>query len=240
MTLLPRTSRARLMLALAALLALLMVLPLRAVFGLLRLDDMGVAARSLRGPVWWGGAEELQIGGVRLGSVDVFLSPVQLLTGRARLDIRRQLGAPDDIRGAVTVGWGSRGIDGVTGKLPLAAALAPLPVSTVDLDDFSVRFAGGRCVSADGQVRARLMAVIAGLNLANGLNGTPRCDGAQLLLPLASQSGMERLDVRIAADGKLQATMRVRTTDPLLGGALGASGFRAIGGEQVLRIDSAL
>lgn len=236
----PRTARARLMLALAALLALLMTLPLRAVFGLLRLDEMGVAARALRGPVWWGGAEELQIGRVRLGSVDAFLSPLPLLAGRARLNIRRQLGAPDDIRGAVTVGWGSRGIDDVTGTLPLAAALAPLPVSSVDLDDVSVRFAGGRCVNAQGQVRARLMAVIGGLNLANGLTGTPRCDGAALLLPLAGQSGMERLEVRIAADGGLQATMRVRTSDPQLGAVLGASGFRAVGGEQVLRIDSAL
>jgi general secretion pathway protein N len=72
------------------------------------------------------------------------------------------------------------------------------------------------------------------------LTGEVRCAGDSVELPLASQSGMERLNVRIASSGKLQATMHVRATDPLLVAGLSANGFRSINGEQVLRIDSAL
>ncbi len=39
---------------------------------------MGVTARSLRGPVWWGGAEELTVSGIRLGTLNVFLDPLPL------------------------------------------------------------------------------------------------------------------------------------------------------------------
>lgn len=237
---LPQSGRARLGILLFGLFALVAVLPLRTICGVLRLDEMGVAARSLRGPVWWGGADELQIGGVRLGTVDVFLSPFQLLVGRARVNIRRQLGQPDDIAGGVSMGWGTRGIDDVTGSVPLAAALAPLPVSSVELDGVSVRFAGATCVHAEGRVRARMMPVISGFNLANGLTGEARCDGNAVELPLVSQSGMERLVMRIDSSGHLQASMHVRVSDPLLSAGLAANGFRTVGGEQVLRIDSTL
>lgn len=230
------TTRGRVLIAVAFVLALLAAWPLRMAFSVFGLAPMGVAARSLRGPVWWGTAEQLELHGIRLGTVHVHLSPWQLFLGRAHIDISRQLGKPDDIRGALTVGIGGVGLDHVTGSLPLAAALAPLPVSRVDLDDLSVRFAGGSCASAQGRVRAHVPTLIAGLNLANGLGGTLRCAGNQVILPLASQSGRERLDVRIGADGQYQATMRVRTDDPLLVQALGANGFRAVNGAQQLRI----
>ena len=230
-----RSTRARIMLVVILVIGLLVTWPLRAAFSIFGLADMGVAARSLRGPIWWGGAEELQIRGVQLGTVDVFLNPVQLLIGRVRIDIARRIGAPDDIAGAISVGLGHRGIDDVTGALALGAPLAPLPVSRVEFEDLTVHFAGGRCVKAEGRVRARVPALISGLALANGLSGEVRCAGDVVELPLASQSGQEQLNIRIAENGGYEATMRIRTADPLLGLALGANGFRAIGGEQVLR-----
>ncbi|HWJ68538.1 MAG TPA: type II secretion system protein N [Sphingobium sp.] len=230
-----RSTRARLILALILAISLLVTWPLRAAFSLFGLADMGVAARSLRGPVWWGGAEELQIRGVQLGTVNVMLNPAQLLIGRVRIDISRQSGSPDDLRGAFTIGWGQRGIDDVTGALALAAPLAPLPVSRVELEDVTVHFAGGRCTLAAGRVRARVPALISGLNLANGLSGDVKCADDAVELPLVSQSGLERLIVRIAADGRYEATMRIKTADPLLSMALGANGFRAAGDEQLLR-----
>ncbi|MBN8829314.1 MAG: type II secretion system protein N [Sphingomonadales bacterium] len=230
-----RTTRARVMLVVILAIALLVTWPLRAAFSIFGLKDMGVAARSLRGPIWWGGAEQLQIRGVELGTVSVFLNPLPLLIGRVRVDLVRRLGDPEDIVGAITIGWGRRGIDGVTGALALAAPLAPLPVSRVEFEDLSIQFAGGQCVDAKGRVRARVPAIISGLALANGLTGEARCAGDAVELPLVSQSGQEQLTVRVTADGAYQATMRVRTVDPLLTGALGASGFRSVGGEQVLR-----
>lgn len=229
------TTRAKIMLAVILGIALLVTWPLRAAFSIFGLADMGVAARSLRGPIWWGGAEQLQVRGVQLGTVDVFLNPLQLLIGRVRIDIARRLGTPDDIAGAFSVGWGHRGIDDVTGAVALAAPLAPLPVSRVEFEDLSVHFSGKRCITAEGRVRARVPALISGLSLSNGLAGEARCAGDAVELPLVSQSGQEQLTIRVADDGSYQATMRVRTTDPLLGAALGANGFRAVGGDQVLR-----
>src|SRR5688572_28440770 len=120
------TTRAKIMQAIILGMAMLVTWPLRAAFSIFGLTDIGVAARSLRGPIWWGGAEELQIRGVQLGTVDVFLNPIQLLIGRVRIDVSRRLGAPEDIAGAITVGFNRRGIDDVTGALALAAPLAPL------------------------------------------------------------------------------------------------------------------
>jgi len=229
------STRARIMLVLILVIGLLVTWPLRAAFSIFGLADMGVAARSLRGPIWWGGAEELQIRGVQLGTVNVFLNPVQLLLGRVRIDMSRRLGAPDDISGAFTVGWGQRGIDDVTGAVALAAPLAPLPVSRVEFEDLTVHFSSGRCVVAEGRVRARVPALINGLSLANGLSGEAKCAGDAVELPLVSQSGLERLTVRIGSSGRYEATMRIKTADPLLAAALGANGFRAVDDEQVLR-----
>lgn len=230
-----RTTRAKIMLAIILGIALLVTWPLRAAFSIFGLKDMGVAARSLRGPIWWGGAEELQIRGVQLGSVDVFLNPVQLLIGRVRIDVSRRLGTPEDISGAITVGLGRRGIDDVTGALALAAPLAPLPVSRVEFDDLTVHFSSGKCTVAEGRVRARVPGLVSALNLANGLSGEARCAGEAVELPLVSQSGQEQVMIRITQDGSYQATMRVRTSDPLMTAALAANGFRGVGGEQVLR-----
>ncbi|MCW2338743.1 general secretion pathway protein N [Sphingobium sp. B2D3A] len=230
-----QTTRARIMLGVIFLIALLVTWPLYAAFALFGLKDMGVAARSLRGPIWWGGAEELQIRGVQLGTVDVFLSPIQLFVGRVRIDIVRRLGDRDDISGAFTLGLNRRGVDDVTGSVALGAPLAPLPVSRVEFEDMTVHFSGGMCTKAEGRVRARVPAIMSGLGLANGLAGAVRCAGDAVELPLVSQSGREQLFVRIKQDGSYEATMRMRTTDPLIGAALGANGFQAVNGEQVLR-----
>lgn len=235
-----RTTRAKLWLALALLLSLLVTWPLSAAFAMFGLDGMGVSARSLRGPVWWGGAEELEAGGIRLGTVDVFLNPLGLLIGRARLDIARKHGKSDDIAGGITLGFGTRSLDDVTGAVPLAEALAPLPVSRVEFEDFSVQFSGGMCAKAEGRARIRVPALAGGLNLSNGFAGDVRCDGDALLLPLVSQSGQERLDVRMRANGTFEAAMRIKTSDPQLVIGLAANGFRTVGGDQLLRVTGKL
>lgn len=236
-----RLIRSRWAMAVAALIALIATFPLYIAASLLGLADIGVAARSLRGPVWWGAAEELQIGAVRLGTVDVMLAPLPLLVGRARIDISRDNDLPDDIAGALSVGLTARGIDDVTGAIPLGAAFAPLPVTAVNMYDVSIHFSGARCVRAEGRIRAHVAGVMpGGVDLANGLSGEARCDGEVLLIPLVSQSGTERIDIRLTGNGGYRATMTITAADPVTAAALGAAGFQGIGGNQVLRVDGHL
>jgi general secretion pathway protein N len=235
-----RSRRARIWAVVAIIVALIATFPLSVAFSLLGLKDMGVTARSLRGPVWWGGAEELAIGSVRLGTVNVFLDPFHLLIGQAQVELIRVNGRPDDLLGAVMVGPGVRGLERVTGSMPLGSTLGSLPVTRAQFDKFSVRFSGGRCVEAEGRIRATVAATFSGLDLANGLSGDARCDGEALLIPLASQSGQERIDLRVRGSGTYEASMRIRTNDPVLTGTLASSGFQAVNGEKVLRISGTL
>jgi general secretion pathway protein N len=229
--------RARLGLIALLLFSLIALFPMRLAMGMLGLDRYGVSAREITGSVWLAGMGQLGIGEIPLGTVDAGLSPVSLLLGRARIDVSRQAGQTNDVRGALTAGLGRVGIDDVTGNLPLGAAAAPLPVNAVELTNVSVRFSGGACGAAEGQVRARIAGQIDGLNLSQGLSGTARCDGPALLLPLVSQSGMERLNVRISADGRYTAEMRVTTSDPALSKTLEGQGFSRAGDAFAVRVD---
>ena len=176
----------------------------------------------------------------RLGSVRAGLSPVSLLMGRARFDIARTKGLADDIRGALTVGFGRIGVDDVTGAVPLGRTFAPLPVGSLMLEDVSAYYSGDRCGHAEGRVRARMAGQMPGLNLSQGLSGVVTCDGDALLLPLVSQSGMEKISLRVWRSGRYTAEMRVETADPALSATLGQAGFASIGGGQVLKVEGTL
>lgn len=232
--------RARLGLIAVFLIALIALFPMRLAFGMFGMDRYGLSARTVTGSLWWGRIGQLTLSDVSLGTVDAGLSPLSLLVGRARIGVSRKKGAPDDIEGALTAGFGRIGIDDATGKLSLGAAAAPLPVGSVDLSDVSVRFSGGLCGAAEGQVRAHLSAQIPGINLSQGLSGTARCEGPALLLPLVSQSGMEKITLRVSPDGRYAAEMRVTTADPALQQALGSQGFRQSGDASVLKVEGIL
>lgn len=227
-----------LLLALIFLFALIALLPLRLAIDWFGFDRFGLAAREASGSVWLGALAEAQIGPATLGDVEVRLNRLPLLIGRSRLSLERQeLDAP--FSGATSVSGDSFSLDDVTGQLRLGAALAPLPVGSVDLSDVSVRFSGGLCESAEGRVRALLASDVAGLSFNSGLGGTVRCAGGKLLLPLASQSGMERLNLSVGADGRYLAVFVVNSGDPALRAQLLAVGFRPSGSGVSLRIEGA-
>nr|MDP8995143.1 type II secretion system protein N [Pseudomonadota bacterium] len=71
-------------------------------------------------------------------------------------------------------------------------------------------------------------------------SGSARCDGAVLLLPLASPSGMEAVHIRLAADGRWRADLLVRPADETARAALAAAGFRPSRGGYSLRFEGAL
>lgn len=232
--------RMRIILIITLALGLLIFLPMRVALGLVGLERLGVAAREVRGTVWSGRIDQLMLGEIPMGSVRAGLSPTALLTGRARFDIERRNGLADDVRGALTVGFGRIGIDDVTGAVPLGRTFAPLPVGSLMLEDVSAYFAGDRCGHAEGRVRARMAGQFPGLNLTQGLSGVISCDGDAMLLPLLSQSGMEKLTLRIWRTGRYTAEIRVETADPTLAGTLGQVGFTTVGNAQLLKVEGTL
>lgn len=228
----------RRVLVLIVLLATLVALfPLPLALSLLDLDQIGVSARSVSGSIWSGRLDEVAAAGVPIGTVEARLSPFELLLGRARIDVGRPADAAGDgpLSGAVTVSRNSLGVADVTAVVPLAAALAPLPVSNVTLSNFNVRFDGGACTRASGSARAVLTGSIAGVALAQGLNGNAVCDGRYVRIPLTSQSGQERLDVRVAVDGEYVADLIAILPDTERVAALAALGFEAVPGGYRLR-----
>lgn len=235
---LPR--RARLTLILLFALGFILFMPLRIALGLAGVERVGVAARDVRGTIWSGRIDQLMLGTMPLGSVRAALSPVSLLMGRARFDIERRSGAADDISGALTVGFGRAGVDDVTGVVPLGRTFAPLPIGSLVMEDVSAYFSGDRCGHAEGRVKAQMAGQFPGLNLSQGLSGTASCDGDALLLPLASQSGMEKLNLRIWRSGRYVAEMRVETADATLADALAKAGFAGVGGARVLKVEGTL
>lgn len=85
-----------------------------------------------------------------------------------------------------------------------------MPPATLDLADVSVRFGDGLCASAEGLVKARMAGELGGAALAWGFSGQARCEGPALRLPLVSQSGTDRLDVSLFADGRYRIDVNLR------------------------------
>lgn len=222
------TTEARFALVFAAMLAvaLIVTLPLAIV-----LPTSVVAARAVSGTIWSGRLTDAVAGRVPLGTVDVAVRPLSLLSGAPRVALSGAVG-----RGTVS----RAGVDDATAQIPLTGQFGAIPIAGIGLEGVSVRFDDGRCARAQGRVSARFSGAIGGLSLAQGLTGAARCDGADLLLPLVSQSAMERLNMRVAASGRYRAEFIVKAGDEALAGKLGAAGFRPAQGGLVLRLSGTL
>jgi len=213
-------------------LAVIVLFPMRVALGALALDRFGVTASAVHGSIWSGRIEDLHLGRLDLGTMDASLSPVQLLLGRARLDLSRRNDTPADLSGAVSVSRNSVGIDDATGTLPMAGLLAPLPISAIELDDVSVRFTGGACERAEGRVRARISLI------GQAITGSMRCDGTRALLLFGDPGGPARIELRIAADGSYTGTMVVG--NGAAGAALSMLGFAKAPGGFRLEVNGRL
>jgi general secretion pathway protein N len=216
--------------------ALVALIPMRIALGWV---GGGLAAREATGSIWLGALKEAQFGPVPLGDLGARLDMLPLLLGRARLSLSRDDARGGRFDGAVTVSRHRFGLDDLSGRLATGPLFAPLPLAAVDFDDVSVHFADGLCESAEGQVRATLAGELAGVALPGAMIGTVRCAEGALLVPLASQSGMELLNLAIRADGRYRIELVVRQTDPSLAPRLAAAGFRPSAAGYTRRIDGA-
>ncbi len=217
----------------AVLFALVALFPLRLGLDWLSLDERGLAAREARGSIWLGALSEAQLGSVELGDLQARLRTWPLFLGRARVDLERG-GDGDPFEGSITVSRHHFGIDDVTGRLDVGSALAPLPIASLDLTDVTAHFTDGQCSRAEGLVKAGIAGAMAGLSLPAALGGAARCDEGALLLPLASSSGMEALNLRLHEDGRYEVELAVRPADDQMRDRLLASGFSLTANGYVL------
>jgi general secretion pathway protein N len=203
--------------------ALVGFLPMRLMLGWIGLGDLGLTARQVRGSVWFGELSDAHAGGLALGDLATHVSPVQLLLGRAHIDVAAKGDRP--FRGAIGISRHGIGVDDLSASVPGSGGL-PQPIATLDLDDVTAQFKDGACQRAEGRVRAMLAGQIGGVPLPQTLAGSARCDGNALLLPLASTAGTETLDIRLHRDGSYAADLAMRTGDPQLATKLQSAGFR--------------
>jgi general secretion pathway protein N len=191
----------------AFLFSLAALLPLRFAIDSLGYADKGLTARGAAGSLWLGALDDARLGPVPLGTVATRLRVLPLLAGRARLDVAQD---GDGFRAGLTASRHGFGIDDASGTIEVAG-FGAMPSSTLDLADVSVRFGDGLCAAAEGMVKARLSGPLGDAPLVPGFSGEARCDGPAVLLPLRSQSGADRLDVRLFADGHYQVDAALRT-----------------------------
>ena len=189
-------------------LALLLFLPMRLVLGAF---DTGISAREASGSVWSGRLKEARIGPALLGDVEARLNPLALLAGQARIAVTRDNAAPDRLSAVLIASASGRGVESATGLVPLDVTLSAFSISGVTLTDLTVRFRDGQCDHAEGLVQTSLSGQVAGVGLPASLSGAARCDAGALLLPLRSGSGTEGVTLRIAADGRYHADIRLQS-----------------------------
>jgi general secretion pathway protein N len=191
----------------------------------------GVTARKVDGIIWDGSIRDLRLGKLPVGDVNARLLFVPLFMGRAEILLSRgNAQFVPGISGSVSRGLNGVSVNNLSATLPVGTLFAPFPAENIQFEGVSARFAAGRCIEASGQVRLTLSDTMPGLNLQNGMLGQPRCDGAQLLLPLVSQSAMERADIRLSADGSYTVTVMLNGDRGDQAAALNLAGFRSVAG----------
>lgn len=230
------TRRRTLFLALFAL-AVAIFLPMRLALGWAGLDAQGFTAREVTGSVWSGRLVEARFGDIALGDLDAGVSPLALLIGRARVALESRSADPARrLAGTVEIGRNRAAVIDARGPLTPGNAFAPLPVSSLDLDQVSVRFVDSACEAAEGRVRAGLSGDFLGQPLPGALSGAARCDGGALLLPLTSGAG-EGVNLRLWADGRYRAELTLVPTDPTIAARLDTGGFVANGAARTLAVE---
>ena len=220
----------------AFLFALVALLPLRLAASWFGMESAGFSAREASGSVWLGTLKQARVGPLELGDVQARLNTLPLLLGRARVTLARP-GGSDPFEGAVTVSRSGFGFDDVTGSVGASALSAALPIASLELADFTAGFARGRCERAEGRVRAEVSPQAAGLGLPSAFDGTVRCADGALLILLASQTGMERINLSLTGDGRYRADLLVRSIEPALAPSLAAAGFRRSANGWLRRFD---
>lgn len=214
-------------------------MPLRFAMAAAIPDNAAVTARSVYGSVWDGGLNDFGIGAFSFGDTQARLRFLPLFAGKAELVFRRD-GAPGaaNLTGSVTKSLSGVSADHLTGTASYDTSQNLLPIASAEFQDFSARFANGKCRSAGGSVRLLLKTgAIPGINTGGGFLGSAQCKAGALYLPLVSQSAMERADLNIQADGKYSLSIKLNNVDPQSAVLLSAAGFQPVAGGYMQTIN---
>ncbi|MEO0032062.1 MAG: hypothetical protein RIS94_1820 [Pseudomonadota bacterium] len=197
--------------------ALIATLPLRLALA----GVPGIAAREASGPAWSGTLRDLRVGPAPFGDVDAGIDPLPLLIGRTQVWLRRE-GTTDAVRARLGLGGGRVRLVQLDGVVQLPGGFGGLPVQDASFDGFDLRMDGAGCREARGTVSLTLPAFGPGASGAPlTLTGIARCERDAAVVPLQSAGGLERLVLRIGAQGGWTASLTL-PADP-------AHPFRAAG-----------
>ncbi|MGL5839957.1 MAG: type II secretion system protein N [Sphingorhabdus sp.] len=221
-----------LVLGVVALLSLLLLLPMG-----MAANMLGVSARNSQGTIVSGALRDASIGRAAIGDVNVRLQPLQLLLGRLAFRLSRG-DAPyaPGVSGVVGSGLGGYFANELTTTIDSRALAAGFDGGDLRLETLSLRFANGRCVSASGIVRLNLDHTVLGAATKGGLMGNAACRNGELVVPLLSESTMERLTLRVKGDGRYTATLTLSEPPADLATGLTLAGFKPVaGGYRLVR-----
>jgi general secretion pathway protein N len=217
-------------------LGLIALIPLRMALG--RFVDQGFTARQVAGTIWYGRIGELNFKVRRLGTFEVGLDPLALLTGAVKLNFHR-LDDPQGVLDGALVSGLSRGIRNTTGRIGVAGLFGALPVDAIELQDVTVLFKGQICARASGQATLILASPLPGVDGVT-LRGSPRCEKERVRFVLSTPSLAGKLDFYVRSSGDYRAWFQVRGAQPDQAASLATAGFTAAAEGMMLSVDGKL
>ena len=230
------TKREGLALGLVFLFCLIALFPLRFALEMADPEGRGFAARGVEGTVWSGRIGDFNAGPLPLGTVRAGVRVLPLLLGRGEFWLQR----PDaagvsgfSATGAAGEGWVR--LRDMNGSVPLGDSLGALPASSVSFTDFHYSARDGRCQDAGGTVSLTLSALSSLMPGEMVLGGKARCERGALLVPMTGPTGMERLSLRLQADGEWTADLLLTGLPPEVATPLLEQGFSGRDGGLGLR-----
>ena len=207
-------------------------MPLRWVVGVAVPEKSMVTASGADGTIWSGRVYDVQLGQLGIGTLDAGIQPLGLFLGRAGFwfELPATAGLPG-FRGTVSKGFGGVSAEGWNGSVPVAEILPGFPAAHLEFDNLSASYSAGKCRTASGSVRLKPEGpLFAALGVDAGLMGRVRCEAGELLLPFASASAMERVELRISADGRYRAAVQLQQPSAEIAPMLSMAGFAPIAG----------
>ena len=217
-------------------LGLLALIPLR--MGLGRFVEQGFTARQVAGTIWDGRIGELNFKSRRLGTFEVALDPLALLTGAVKLGFHR-LDDPQGVLDGALVSGANRGFRDTTGRMGLAGLFGTLPLDAIEFDKVGVLFKGQNCSKAEGQVTVLMAAPLPGVD-GVVLRGSPRCEHKRVRFALSTPSNAGKLEFYVRSSGDYRAWFHVRGAQPDQAANLRAVGFSPSQEGLMMSIDGKL